>query len=257
MLPTFGVERELSFANFSVLEEVTVFDGVQLSSSAFENCVKLTKINGAVNITGAVNAFSMSSTNATLGTVKITGTEIPNSAFKNCVALYYVLKDNVQVAPTVVGNSAFEGCSSLNYMNLSNLTTLGSAAFKNAVAFKGDTYGSKILTVGAAKIEANAFEKTAVEMVDFTNATTIDKAVFYNCSALKQVRFNKVFEGVTQDAATNWNGTFGGITATTNIVLFVATGQAHVKSNVLELPYTNAADETVYTDYTFKGIYKN
>lgn len=258
MLPTFGVERELSFKGFTELNTVKVFDGVQLSASAFEGCGALAKVTGKVNVTGAVNAFKMTN-NTTLKSIEITGTDIPNGAFTNCKALATVKVNGAQVAPTSVGESAFEGCTAIKYMGLADVKTLGKAAFKNA-GLVSDAEGSQILTVGAEAITEEALSGTKVVMVDFTNATSIEPKILDGTSAtLKQVRFNKVFTGVTQTAGNNWDKTFGDAAANAStVVLFVAAEQGNVNSNKLGLPWYNAGTKTTeYYPYSFKGIYHN
>ena len=260
MTPTFGVERELSFAGYSKLTTVWVKNGVQLSSNAFAKCKALKNVIGTVKIDGAVNAFAMENNtgeeNDQLATINIDGTSIPASAFKNCTVLEKVLKSGVQVAPTSVGENAFENCAAMTYMNLGNVATLGKEAFINSGLISNNK-DSKVLTVGAATISKGAFYGTSVRMVDFTQATTLEPEVFGTVTTLIQVRFNKPFTGKVADGATDWDYTFGNTTNKyMNTVLFVAEGQEHVESNKLGLPY-KSSDDVLYVNHTFKGIYKN
>lgn len=248
MIPAFGILRELSFKDFTELTEVKVYEGVQLSASAFNGCTSLAKVDGTVKINGAVSAFDGCNA-ASFKAISIIGTDIPDYAFNGCTYLEKVNVNGKQVAPTKVGESAFKG-TKIKYMDLSGATTLGKNAFNGSDLISNDDK-TQILTVGATAIPEGAFEGTDVVMIDFTKATSIQKNILKSVTSLLQVRFNEKFTVITP-ATNDWAETFGSNTA--NVNLFVAAGQQYVSSNKLELPY--GADGDV-TTITFKGIYNN
>lgn len=253
MIPAFGLLRELSFTNFTALKSVKVFEGVQLSSSAFDGCTSLETVNGTVKIDGAVAAFKECNA-AKFTAIKIIGTDVPDNAFNGCTNLKSILVSGSQIVPTTVGEAAFKG-TAVEYMDLSQVTKLGKQAFMGATKLVSANKNTQILTVGAEKIAESAFENTKVVMVDFANATSFEKDILKGTGAtLKQVRFLKKFTVANGNSATYWTTTFG---AATNVNLFVADGQSYVSSNKLQLPYKIGSAAVAYEDVAFKGIYKN
>lgn len=252
MLPQFGIERTLSFEGYTSLAEVTVQDGMIVSPSGFAGCTALATVNGAVDVTNAPKAFSMSATSANnvLKSIEVTGTEIPSYAFYYCKALETIEYKGAQLAPTVVGDAGL-AVTAIKYMDLSKLTSLGEKAFKMTKIIssnKNTTY----LEVGAAEIPAEAFSGCAdLKMVKFTNATTItgDK-VFENATTLIQVKFLKV---VSLGSGTDFTNVFGGKEG--SIDLWVNPEQSGVNGLNWTLEYINGKNvETV--KYTFKSIQK-
>lgn len=252
MLPQFGIERTLSFEDYTSLAEVTVQDGMVVSPSGFAGCTALATVNGAVDVTNAPKAFSMASNSANnvLKSIEVTGTEIPSYAFYYCTALETIEYKGAQLAPTVVGDAGL-AVTAIKYMDLSKLTSLGEKAFKMTKIIssnKNTTY----LEVGAAEIPAEAFSGCAgLKMVKFTNATTItgDK-VFENATTLIQVKFLKV---VSLGSGTDFTNVFGGKEG--SIDLWVNPEQSGVNGLNWTLEYINGKNvETV--KYTFKSIQK-
>lgn len=236
MMPTFGIDRALSFKGYTALTEVTVQDGIVVAPNGFNGCTSLKTINGKLNLTNAVSAFDMeSSTNSVLETVNVTGTTIPEKAFKKCTGLKNILYNGAQIAPTSVGASAFEGATSLKYMDLANATTIGASAFSGCTSYAGKAEGVNILEVGVSTVEESIFASTAVYMVHFTNAEVINKSIFASATALRQVKFSKKFS-----FAKSWtNGgsdTFG---TAPNVDLFLNPDQASIMSGTtMTLPGT-------------------
>lgn len=251
MTPTFGSEKQLDFTDYTALTEVTVKDGVKLSSNAFKGCTLLETVNGIVKL--AVGAFDGCSA---LKEINIDGTVIPNNAFNGCSDLKSVLNGGKLVVPTEVGVSAFAD-TAIEYMDLSQTTKLGASAFKGSALISASKENG-VLTVAAASIPASAFESTGVKAVEFTNATSFAVDIFNSCSSLTQVKFDKTFEIQESDIPTTidaWSTAFG---TASNINLFVAEGQKYVKGTSLTLPYKDTNDENKIKDatpITFKGIY--
>jgi hypothetical protein len=108
---------------------------VEIDSSAFANCSKLTTVKVATSITS-----------------------IGNKAFYNCKKLTTVGSKSKVITLTqvkTIGTSAFEGCSSIKTVNISStaLTKIGDAAFKGCTSMTGFTAKSTALTT----IGKNAF----------------------------------------------------------------------------------------------------
>ena len=238
MMPTFGIDRALSFKDYTALTEVTVQDGIVVAPNGFNGCKALKTINGKLNLTNAVSAFEMgapSNNNDVLETVNVTGTTIPEKAFMNCTKLKNILYNGAQIAPTTVGASAFQGATSLEYMDLANATTIGASAFSGCSEYKGKAEGENVLAVGVSTVEASIFASTKVYMVHFTDATVINPGIFTNADDLRQVKFSKKFS-----FAKSWtNGgsdTFG---TASNVDLFLNPDQASIMSGTtMTLPGT-------------------
>ena len=254
MMPTFGINRALSFKGYTALETITVKDGIVVAPNGFAGCKLLKTINGKLDLAGAVSAFNMEGdANAVLKAVNIIGTDIPESAFNNCTALESILKDGAQVVPTSIGAKAFASASALKYMDLSKAETIGASAFEES-GLTGPAKGANVLTVGVTAVEANVFKGTVVYMVEFTNATTIEPGIFSECNALRQVKFDKVFTAETQTSATAWDGTFADSSKKAeNVDLFLATGQGYMSGTTMKLPYKVGQDAATY-DITFKTV---
>lgn len=255
MMPTFGINRALSFKGYTVLETITVKDGIVVAPNGFAGCKVLKTINGKLDLAGAVSAFDMETdANNALKKVNIVGTDIPESAFNNCTALESILKDGAQVVPTSIGANAFAKAAKLVYMDLSKAETIGASAFEES-GLVGPAKGVNVLTVGVAAVEANVFKDTDVYMVEFTNATTIEPGIFSGCIALRQVKFDKVFTAETQTTDNAWEGTFADVSKKAeNVDLFLATGQGYMSGTTMKLPYkVGQADAATY-DITFKTV---
>lgn len=255
MLPTFGIDRALSFMGYEVLETITVKStGLKVAPNAFNGCKLLKTINGKLDMSGAVSAFEMAdkTTNANnvLATVNITGTVIPEKAFKNCTKLASILLNGVQVAPTEIGASAFENAAALEYMDLKDATAIGASAFSGCSKYAGAKKNDNVLEVGVATVSESVFASTKVVMVKFTNATKIEGKIFANVASLKQIKFVKAFTAAkTDNEVTYWNDTFG---TPAGIDLFVNPEQLYMTGTTMKLPCKSSAT----AEFTFKTVQK-
>lgn len=262
MMPTFGVQRTLSFKGFTTLKEVTVGDGVVVSPNAFNECTSLAIVNGVVDITEAVGAFEgCNSTNFT--TINVSGTVIPDNAFKKASSVKNVLYNKAQVVPTAVGESAFEG-TAVEKMNLQAAATIGANAFKNASSYVGNGKNA-VLNVAATVISEGAFEGTGLTgaMINFTNATRFEKNIFKNVTGqISQIKFSKVLSGFAEALGKNggannhWQNTFKNAD---KIDLFVNPAQTEfVNGTALVLPAQTDGDGKVIATgtITFKTLQK-
>ena len=258
MMPKFGILRTLSFKDYALLEEITVQDNMIVSPSGFAGCTSLKTINGIIDIADAPNAFDMNtSTNAALKKVALNGRVIPNAAFKNCTALEEITYNGAAIAPTSVGETAFFGASSLKYLDLSETTTLGSAAF-NGAGLVSNNKDTQVLTVGAEELPYAVFANTKIVMIKLTDATKITgDLVFRNTSNLRQIKFLKVVSLANATSAytvTSGTGLFG---ATSNIDLWVNPDQTGVSGLnwTLSAKIGSATSATNFS-WTFKSIQK-
>lgn len=246
MAPKFGVERTLSFQGYTALTEVTVKDGVELSANAFSDCSVLAKVNGTVNITNGISAFE---NDVLLKAISVSGTVIPDKAFNACALLETVTMGDAQVIPTEVGTEAFKA-TKIKYMDLSKATKIGTSAFENAAEFVGPKKGTDVLDVAVIVVSEKVFASTALKMVRFNNATSIEDGIFNGVTSLIQVKFVKPF---TVDATRTTTWTSGMFGTSTNVNLFINKDQAYRSGTTLNLPWTNTSNPDV-TSITFKGI---
>lgn len=243
----------LVFEDYTSLKEVTLNPtGVNVGQKAFKNCTALDKVNGKVNLS------EFDATEAFYGTaiekIDVIGTSVPSYAFYNCS----ILEEFTFVPSTLrsINEYAFYGCSSLEYVDLTNITTLGQAAF-NMSALKSANKNTNLLTVGATSIPFAALANTKIEMVRFTRATTIGNKIL-KLAPLSQVRFDRPFTYINGTVITTTE-TFGADAKT--VMLYVnKAAQKNVNGSKLSTPLSWNIANTEITNWDaieFKGIYDN
>ena len=260
MMPTFGIDRTMTFTNYKALEEVTVKDGVIVSPNGFAGCKALKKITGKLDIADASDVFKMedATTNANnaLKSVEVIGTVIPSGAFTNCKALENVVCNGGTVVPTAIGANAFEG-TKVQYMDLSQAATIGAAAFKNS-DITSTSKSVSTMTVGATELPASIFEGcTNLKMVKFTAATKITGAdIFAGATRVTQIKFEKVIslaDVATGTAATYYANVF--TDTPSNIDFWTNPEQPGVDGNKLTLSFKIGTGAKTQ-EYGFKSIQK-
>lgn len=244
MLPTFGIDRSLTFEGYKALKTVTVQDGMKVSPKGFKDCDSLKTITGKIDLINGEEAFAG---DTTLAKINITGTEIPQAAFKGAKKLSEVLYNNAQVVPTKVGANALNG-TAVKYMDLTNLTEVGASAFANS-ALAAPTKNNVIMKIGATTIGANAFEGTALTMVNFTNATTIANDMLKGTN-LKHLKFTKAFTVPEAAPFTVWSSTTFGNCA--GVDLFINPNQKYMNGTTMVLPTSATTDQS----FSFKTVQK-
>ena len=144
----------------------------------------------------------------------VTGwTEISEYVFtayeENLPVKYYtsleqiILPDNV----SEIGYKAFEGCSSLRSINLSNVTRIGSYAFRECALtsldlpnlielFEGSFSGCPLISVSLPNLKEIKFQTfsgcSSLKSINLPNVTTIEGSAFDRCTSLVSVSFPKV-----------------------------------------------------------------
>ena len=255
MLPTFGIERTLSFNGYANLATLTVQDGMVVSPSGFAGCTSLATVNGAVDIASAPNAFNMpNGVNNVLKAIEVANTEIPNRAFYRCTTLATITNNNEALVPTTIGENAL-AATAIQYMDLSKVTTIGERAFYNSKITSANK-NTEVLEVGVTTIPAGVFEGcTNLKMVKFPNATRIEgDNVFSGASSLIQVKFWKVIS-LANAADDAYNNVFG--STPSNIDLWTNPEQTGVNGLNFTLNYMSEDGKTPYTaSWTFHSIQK-
>lgn len=206
MMNVFPAEG-FSLTGFENLVNVYVQEGVEVGSAGFKGCTSLETINNAVNITNGFSAFEGSA----ITEIKLTNTNIPAAAFKDCEDLeaVYTVDGKTLLAPTKVGNEAFSGCATLKNIDLSKVvgeeSVIGEEAFLNCTTLVGMPNEEKninVLYVGAETIKAKAFAGcSALKYVEFTNAKAIENNILAtetsNTVELAELKFKQQVKAAT------------------------------------------------------------
>lgn len=243
-----------SLEGFTLLEHVTIKDGLRIGINGFKDCVftQFENPEASVVLVGS-GAFANC---ANLKYVKINTTEskdIPANSFAGCESLEDVIDaaTGEQIIPTYVDDSAFQGCEALEIMDLSAATYVGNMAFDGCTLFYGteenyDGVLKKIVKVGAETVGQRAFaDCTDIVHIEFVNTTKIGDQVLQlsdagSGSELKQIQFDKVVDLGDIYSADSFNSSY---TQSTNKVdLFVQKGQSEVNSlnlvfNGISIPF--------------------
>lgn len=192
MTGTFNVSRTIDFSGYNQLTSVTVQNNVQLSPNAFKNCNQLATITGTVALTDRAIATSAFEGTTALKKVNVSGTDIPEAAFKSS-GIEEILINGQAIVPTSIGADAFYGATAMLYMDLSKATTIGVRAFRDS-GILGTSKTNKVIVVGVSAAENEIFRNTKVEYVYFPNVTKINGSILRSVTTLKQVKFGKSFE---------------------------------------------------------------
>lgn len=252
MLPSFGVDRSLTFEGYTALTTVTVQDGMKVAPKGFKNCTGLKAVNGIVDMINGDEAFMnagsavvASGSQPAFRTIKVKSTVIPLGAFYGAEYIANVLYNGAQVAPTKVGAKAFANTAIKN-MDLANMTTVGDSAFVDSEL--AAPMSGNIMTIGATKIGEYAFENTKLTMVKFSAAETIAVGMLKGVATLKHLKFSKAFTipSKATDRPATWDSPFG---PCATVDLFVNPDQEYLNGTVLTLP-NSTANET----YNFKTV---
>lgn len=177
---------ERNFYEYPALKTVTVNGSLsKIGNSAFEGCKELKNIT----VTGAINAAGIKL--LTLG----------SCAFKECTGL-----ENAEFTGNfVTENNAFEGCTSLQSVKVkeSTMIMLKDYTFLNCTALtEADLPGSRIKSIG----ESAFWGCTSLNKFDFSDASSIQKFAFYNCSGLKDIEIPEKIKTINEYAFSGCKG---------------------------------------------------
>ncbi|WP_294614788.1 leucine-rich repeat domain-containing protein [uncultured Bacteroides sp.] len=256
--PTSGV----TFTGFSNLQEITVKSGAVVGGAAFKDCAALVKVQFPKGVTGAsVNLLEGANSQfmncEALTTISISNTVIPDMAFNGCTKLATILGSNVKaIVPTAIGESAFKACKAIVDMDLSKAATIGTSAFEDCTALKGNNNLNAARTVlyvnAITHVSDNAFSGcTAIKYISFANATTIGVDILKGTTCT-EIEFLKPFT-VNSAVATSSSTDFFGTTSSTK--LFCAKAQTGVSVNTITLT-GNAAGSAAKATTFGNGITK-
>lgn len=168
------------------LEALTIGTNVAvIGDGAFSYCTALTKLNIPTSV--AVGAYAFSNCTA-LEAVTLDGaTAIPAGAFAGCLALKEV-KGTAKVA--VIGAHAFADCPALTAFAFpAALTAIGQCAFEGSGLKEADMTACKALATVGAWAFAKDGALTAVYFTPNAEGLTLGSGVFFDCPALKEVKF--------------------------------------------------------------------
>ena len=133
-------------------------------------------------------------------------------------------------------------------MDLTNLTAVADSAFAGSALAK-PSKNIVVMTIGATEIGKNAFEGTALTMVNFTNATTIADDMLKGTN-LKHLKFTKAFTVPEADPFTVWSSTTFGNCA--GVDLFINPNQKYMNGTTMVLPTSATTDQS----FSFKTVQK-
>ena len=191
--------------NSNVLKSITLPDSlVSIGKSAFQSCKALESITIPKNVTEiGSGAFSGCSSLATVDIqaplTELTGSDGgPTGIFNGCSALSNL---TLPKSITVIGDRTFSGCTSLAEFDFSNITKIGTEAFKKTglTSFIG---ADNLTELGENVFQECSNLKTVIIPDAVTNIPT---ATFGLCGNLETVI---VHEGVKSFGISAFNGAF-------------------------------------------------
>ncbi|MEG1581714.1 MAG: leucine-rich repeat protein, partial [Clostridia bacterium] len=251
----------LAFGAQSVLNEITIGEGITTLTSNFGGLQKLATVNVPTTLTTIGNdAFVgdiLLSKITTAGDVSgnLNGvinisliTSIGNNAFANCSAIASVNLSNIN--PVLIGNNAFSmsGNTALATINLNKVTTIGDSAFAGCVKLNNVDLSSATnignLAFSGATLLSEVILRHSVVFGNLNNAFTGTKITKLNLLIVgnrdtiitKEIMTNMINQGITANLVkeigivgefsvnAGTNSATGVFTAFNNITSFNANG---------------------------------
>ena len=86
------------------------------------------------------------------------------------------------------GTGVFSGCAKLESIDLTNITAIGRACFKNCTSLKSVKNTQNLTSMSIDGYADEAFLNcTSLEYIDLSNVTIIATGAFKNCSKLADI----------------------------------------------------------------------
>jgi len=201
-LKTVKLPSEVETLDTSMFEGCTALTTVTFDANSKLSVVKDRVFFGCTKLTTLVNGAT------TDYTLPASVTTIGDSTFSGCTALTtFVMPTRV----TTIANNLFEGCtvftgsgeSSARSLDISNITSIGTAAFKGCDALKTVTLSSSLTEMGASAFES--CEKLLNINLKDVSLTSIPERAFYDCNALRTARFPYSVKTIGKEAFAECN----------------------------------------------------
>ena len=167
------------FYSDNIIEEINFPKITTIGTKAFTNCINLKSVDFEQATTFNERAFQDCSSLLSIYLPK--ATNINGNCFKSCSNLTTVLLPEF----TVTGAEAFYDCLSLKTFYAPKLTALGNNMFLNDKSLESLTFGFETMSALFSKY-------TTLKYVSLSNAKTISRQAFLNCTSLSEIIIPKV-----------------------------------------------------------------
>jgi hypothetical protein len=160
---------------------------VSVLKAAFKNCVELERVEFAQNsgvkaLEAEAFSYATALTDIDLSTTQITS--ISEKAFAYSASLESI---EISSKVTAVENSAFEGCIALANIDLSTVTSLGKAVFKDCSNLVSVKFGA--INNIPEQTFYNAKKLNSIIVENIAKINNIKERAFYGCESLNENNF--------------------------------------------------------------------
>ncbi|MBD5132466.1 MAG: leucine-rich repeat protein, partial [Clostridiales bacterium] len=243
------------FQNCTGLQSITIPSGLtKLSDYTFDGCTGLQTIS-MDGVTSFGTYVFQKCTSLQSITIPSGVTSLSNYCFNGCTGLQTVDLNNV----TTLGTYVFQDCSSLGSIDLSKVTSLGTAT-ANVYTFKNCSNLTSVTLPTSASFTAipkYCFQATGLTEVTIpANVTTIANCAFYNCKGLQTLNFASGTKTLTiTDATSASTGAFSGCSELTTVDFGGRTinGCKYAFANCTNLTDVDLTGATLIAQYMFDG----
>jgi len=188
-----------------------------LRSVNFEECTKLTTINGSSFMNTALKSIVMPASlkqleqslynNTSLESVDLSATSlktIPSYCFGGCSKLMNVL---LPVTIETIESSAFQSCSALKAIDLSvckNLSSIGGTAFSYCYLLQTVSIPASLKILGESAFTSCSALKT-IDLSGCTSLLSIEQGTFSSCNSLTSVKLPNTLKSIGVQAFNGCN----------------------------------------------------